>query len=571
MNITRTFTSIFLLIYLFSCGYLDSHRTMLNRAELLVDEHADSAYTILSPIYLSDVRGKKNQARFALLYSKTLDKNWIDIKDDSLALFAVNYYADNGTDKEKATAYYYLGRVYKNAGDLDGCIKNMTLAGEIVPNDSYDLKRLIYGTLGDCCYSQRDYGAAILNHKIASEACIAINKHSSDALNILKMANSYGQLKRYDEALSSQHKALSIYVELKDTAKIVNTLGHIAISNLKNSLPTKFIKKELFNGYAKYNNNKIHSSNYWTLSEIYRLEGKIDSTIYYLNLYIENRTEGRSISMASKAYIYGNIEKLRGNYKKALAHTKSANSILDSFYMANINKLSQELHEKYKNKLYKQSLSESEQKREYQNYLFITTSIILFVLFLAVVYKYRLRITHKNQELSDQHEVLESLIKTKQILESQYNDIIEKYDVSNENIYNLQNKTTLNNLKVALAKFNDLIEKVPLYDNKPKKFLDEFINTMHNSNASESNAFLYDIVNRQYNGVLDRIKEEHNLTQYELNLCSMVCMGFSNISMRVLLGHTNPTTIYTYRSKLKVKLGCPISAEALHNLFNGYK
>ncbi len=75
-----------------------------------MQEKPDSSLYILKRIDSDKLSRRKDKAKYALLYSQALDKNYIDKTNDSLILVAVDYYQEHGTDQEKMLAYYYLGR-----------------------------------------------------------------------------------------------------------------------------------------------------------------------------------------------------------------------------------------------------------------------------------------------------------------------------------------------------------------------------------------------------------------------------------------------------------------------------
>lgn len=568
MKILQKRTHIFLLICLFGCSYFTPHRTLLDRAEGFVEQQPDSAYMILSKIYIDNILCRNTKARFALLYSQTLDKICIDIQDDSLARLAVDYYVENGSNIEKTTAYYYLGRVYENAGDLEPCIENLTLAGEFAPEDSYDLKGLIYNALARNCANQLDYTKSIEYKEKAIIAHKAIGNKNNYATSLSNIANSYGLIKDYNNALLNERRSLDIYIELKDSAKIIQRLGNIAIWNMRNNVPLQKIKRNLFAGYSKYNISNKYPLNYWLLSEIYKKEGKIDSAIYYLKHEISKQDTTTFNMRASYYYKLSKIEVLKRDYRKAQKYDKQAHSFANLFYNVSLSKTTQELTEKYRNALYKASLIKAEQEKE--SFLYILgLSFFLFCGFLYIlINRYRSRIKNIDRDLCTTQELLETLNNSKIIIEEQYNLMKEQNEADKDSIENEHNTATLENMNFLMMKFNDLIEKVPQYDKKPRKFIDEFITLMRSTEKIDSKILFYDIVNRQYNGVLDRIKERYALEQYEADLYSMICLRFSNSAMRILFDHTNDKTIYNYRSGLKTKLGISIDRGSLIALLN---
>ena len=72
-----------------------------------MNEYPDSALTILKSIVQTDLQSEEHRARYALLYSQALDKNYIDLTSDSLINIAVDYYKNRDDVKAKFLSYYY--------------------------------------------------------------------------------------------------------------------------------------------------------------------------------------------------------------------------------------------------------------------------------------------------------------------------------------------------------------------------------------------------------------------------------------------------------------------------------
>ena len=100
----------------------------LNDVEAYINEHPDSALSVLDSMSAESIRGRKANARFALLYSMALDKNHIYLTSDSLIMPAVTYYRNHGTDSDRAKSWYYLGRVQQNAGEYIQATVSLTHA-----------------------------------------------------------------------------------------------------------------------------------------------------------------------------------------------------------------------------------------------------------------------------------------------------------------------------------------------------------------------------------------------------------------------------------------------------------
>ena len=107
--------SVVLLFY--SCDNRDISRA-LSQSEDIMSSRPDSALAIIARIDTTKLVGRPQRARYALLMSMALDKNYIDVANDSLASVAFNYYKIHGSSQSKMLSYYYLGVVRQNAGNF---------------------------------------------------------------------------------------------------------------------------------------------------------------------------------------------------------------------------------------------------------------------------------------------------------------------------------------------------------------------------------------------------------------------------------------------------------------------
>ena len=87
----------------------------MDEAEALLSDYPDSVLAVLDKIDPSLLRSRGNSARYALLMSAALDKNYIDVIVDSLTRQAVDYYSVRKNKRYEMLAWYYHGIVLKNA------------------------------------------------------------------------------------------------------------------------------------------------------------------------------------------------------------------------------------------------------------------------------------------------------------------------------------------------------------------------------------------------------------------------------------------------------------------------
>lgn len=91
-----------------------SRRMAINLSDIksYIEEHPDSALTVLESLPNGDLNSRELRARYSLLYAMALDKNYIDTTDVSIIQPAVQYFKNHGTTDEKMKAYYYQGIAY---------------------------------------------------------------------------------------------------------------------------------------------------------------------------------------------------------------------------------------------------------------------------------------------------------------------------------------------------------------------------------------------------------------------------------------------------------------------------
>lgn len=85
---------------------------LLDRADNLMIENPQQAYCLLDSIDPGSFWSGKNKARYSLLYSEALYKNYMPIEDDSLIMTSVRYYSGHKNQELLFRSYYCLGCIY---------------------------------------------------------------------------------------------------------------------------------------------------------------------------------------------------------------------------------------------------------------------------------------------------------------------------------------------------------------------------------------------------------------------------------------------------------------------------
>ena len=126
---------MFLAVILTGCTTIEVRKT-LDDVETYIADRPDSALAVIEAIDTTDLNTKGLRARHALLHAMALDKNYIDVTDDSLALKAVNYYQKRGSRKNYARSLYYLALSYYYDKQYDKSIVELAKAEQVA--EEYD-------------------------------------------------------------------------------------------------------------------------------------------------------------------------------------------------------------------------------------------------------------------------------------------------------------------------------------------------------------------------------------------------------------------------------------------------
>lgn len=202
----------------------------LNRAEALMQEYPDSSLHVLKTLSLSDFRQESNQARFALLYSQALDKNYIDVADDSLISVAVDYYKDKGEVRNKFLSYYYMGRVHANGERYlqatSYLMESEQLADEV--GDDY-LLGLLYSEMGRIYRLYYDFPKSLEAHQKAAEYYERAGKIRHRNYMWRYQSGVSRNVHAYGESEQLLLQALESAKEESDTALIKSCMGDLVM------------------------------------------------------------------------------------------------------------------------------------------------------------------------------------------------------------------------------------------------------------------------------------------------------------------------------------------------------
>lgn len=161
----------------------------LDLAEALMDSRPDSAISILNAVNVETLGGKKDKARYALLKSMALDKNYIDTTSFDVLQPAIDYFLrkGKGTPDEKLRTCYYQGRIYQNRENKDSAMQSFMRGREFYgqASDTMTMANLLVAQ-GAIFYTAYKFDDFI---KVNLEAAELFRKSGRPDYEILSLAN----------------------------------------------------------------------------------------------------------------------------------------------------------------------------------------------------------------------------------------------------------------------------------------------------------------------------------------------------------------------------------------------
>lgn len=417
------------LMTLISCDRHSEAWNELNQAEQLMGTKPDSALTIIERIDTSAIKGEEEAARYALLKSMALDKNYIDTTSFEVLQPAIDYYLENGSADERLRTLYYQGIIYLNRSDYDKAmdcyLKADALKEECSDTLVYANMLVAQGKTYANSYQIEDY---VRNNLRASELYSKIGEDRrvfSSLLRALDGSISLGNKLRSDSIRLLTDSLVQLYPELDD-----------ALARIRKPYSIRFDSDSVINNILE----SIADLN------LCNEEMKLDATLGYLKLNEAKKAKEvfESINLNSpdtKSFKYISIKPMvleaNGNYREALEAHKIFHLTVEAENSKIYSKkttVAQNIHELEINQL------NSLQSKDRQLW-FCLCLVLVLIIIIGIIY-YQLRIGTKNRIISEQEQFRlqlenENLQKQNSVLELEKHNAqleLEKQNLATENM-----------------------------------------------------------------------------------------------------------------------------------------
>lgn len=361
-------------------------KRQLYQAELLLDYHPDSALSILSNIETESVANKRVLAHYALLMSAALDKNYIDVENDSLISVALEYYKRHGNRYNEMRSLYYYGVVKMNAQDYTAAIVSFERAGQLaIPLNNLRYLGLAHRNMGRIFHTTCNFVEAQKHNRLAIKAFD--NNHDTIYVDYAKYSLATDYLS--NQQIDSSQLLLS---DLRQNSRPA-VLRHYADINYANTLVIKGDSLlSAIDIYRKAPKKYFSPTHYCYCANAFAKLSQLDSARKWMDLGYK-AAKSKTDSARLHSFVYS-IDLMEGNPEKALAKVTEAMAVQDS---ATRQTLLQSLSIAQKD-YYQQETAIQESRAQKQMMILILGSIIFIMALLTAI----LLMTKYNKEKESQ-------------------------------------------------------------------------------------------------------------------------------------------------------------------------
>lgn len=376
-------------LFLYGCRRHSSVWEKMDKAERLLSEAPDSSLHILEEIPSADIKGEKEKARYAILKTIALDKNYIDTTSFEIIQPAVDYYLKKGNADEKLRVLYYKGRIYMNRSDFQSAMHCYLEASNI--HDQYT-------------------DTLLFAHLLVAQGSLYAQSYQMEEfmLNNLQAAKLYEKQKKDYFHLSSLIKALDGAIVLKEKDKADSILKVVAplLQNVP-ALHEKVVAEKLYYSVV-FDSLPCIQSIVDTIKDYNQIDNemKLNVSLGFLSLHnpqkadsIFNLIDSTSIITSSYNYllIKSEIQIARKNYQEAVQSLTEYHTAVEEentkIYSHKIT-IAEDNHNAEK----KHILS----LRQKDHMIFGILCIILILLFIIGIIYYNFRLGKKDKIITEQ-------------------------------------------------------------------------------------------------------------------------------------------------------------------------
>ena len=523
-------TSLFLILASCSPG---NQTDVLDDVGFFISEDPERALSVLDSMSSSgELRGRETKARFALLYSMALDKNYIDSIDDSLINIAVDWYKRHGTADEKLKAYYYQGRIYQNAGDKESAMESFVKAEAFVADAEDDVAAgLLYDAMSNIALAIFDDDSVLKFCRKAEYHYRKAGDRNRYAYALLGLAIYYTTEGQYTELSLALDTIRMFWNDLDIKTK--DSYYQLRLGEFKETGQYEKLESGLEEYIREFPEDTI---NWMSVSEYYLVLGNARQALSSLEIY---RNKNKNYSKEPAYYIHeSNAYDSLGLTDSALAAYKNYQELIDSINTVIFGQDTKFLRERYEK-------DRSIAKSKYEGAIIILSAVILLLVLLYIIHTLLGQARKREEEKSQMENDLAEFRRQYSALETEKQEL-ERIIAENPPADGMSRKVLNDRLELLNKFFTAEISSDAAIDRMASKELSRLVNDR------ESFMYATRMTFAAAHPEFIRLLENKGLTEHEIEYCCLYMLGLKG---KDIGGYIEKKRHYNDSSEIRKKLG----------------
>ena len=509
-------------------------RCRLEQIESIIDEHPDSAMTVLDSIDTAALRSDRDRALYDLLYNLALYKSFNDSLDEHALKHAVDVFSDCGETSHAIRSNYLLGNMYRLSDKIIPAVvtlsQGLELASQSGDRFNEGLCALsLYELYGKAYDSKRQ----IKYSRQAAEAFREAGKTDWELYALLYLSSGFINTEQYDSALIVSADILNNKSVYSDSSIMAMASDVMAMSASKTGNIPLAVKS--YANAIRYDKGALSNGifNIMSLLEFKDISDANSEDVNILREYVSTDTS------AIPFHVYAKYGKFQKAYEGLNRYRLEQDEFIQKMFCRTVDyaidnyRIQQtEMLESKVNGLYK--------KRVYFGVITVMAAVILLLWI-----RYRM----KKHQYEYQRTLLEVSLLTKALEESTN-----------------KSKQLSENIRAITASKASLIDRLcsSYYKANNKKIVSEVKNIIADlSSSPEAVTEIEKYLNQNSENILSRFRKEFpDLTSKDYLLFTYSVMNFSTSTIAILMNEKKEA-IYNRRFRLKsrIKISDSISKE----------
>lgn len=526
---------IFLVLFIAAMTISCSDRTTLMQLESVasyVNEEPARALSELDSLHQEGISGREANAKYALLYSIALEKNWIEDTDDSLVNISVEWYSRHGSADDKLKAYYYQGRIYQNARDNESAMESFVKAEEYADKaEDITTAGLLYDAMSNVAIDIFD-NASILEYCRMAESYHRKAKDGKRySYTLLGLAIYYTIEGQYDE-LSSVLDSVKMFWDILDI-RHKDSYYQFRLAEFKETGRTQMLEAGIEEYISEFPEDTV---NWMSVAEYYLALREPRKALEALDKYKNKNTDYRR---EPAYYIHeSNAYDSLGITDSALSAYKNYQELMDSINTVILDQDTKFLHERYeKDRLVT--------KAKHERATIALSSIIVMLALAWIIYLLIVSVKKREKEKRVAEKNLVEFRRQYENLEAEKNEL-EKIITVNPHIGRLSKKILNDRLELLNQFFAAEISAKSSIDSKASKKLSRLVEDRRNFMYTTRMTFA------AAHPEFIRLLEEKGLTESEIEYCCLYAIGLTGKEIGIYIEKKRH---YNESSFIRKKLG----------------